>query len=97
MAAVPVALPIFHLWPLPPPPPQTLSLQEFNTYSAAKQSQTVAAVETKGLIPEEVLRLRTDPRERTAEELDQSRLVGGFRSCSYYRQGGRGSSDDSRR
>ncbi|KAG5624821.1 hypothetical protein H5410_010039 [Solanum commersonii] len=77
--------------------PQTLSLQEFSTYSAAKQSQTAAAAATKGLTPEEVLMLPTGPRERTAEELDQSRLGGGFRSYGYDRQGGRGSSDDSRR
>uniref|UniRef100_M0ZMX3 Translation initiation factor n=1 Tax=Solanum tuberosum TaxID=4113 RepID=M0ZMX3_SOLTU len=63
--------------------PQTLSLQEFSTYSAAKKSQTAAAAATKGLTPEEVLMLPTGPRERTAEELDQSRLGGGFRSYGY--------------
>lgn len=76
--------------------PQTLSLQEFSTYSAAKQSQSAAAAATKGLTPEEVLMLPTGPRERSAEELDNSRLGGGFRSYGYDRQG-RGSSDDSRR
>ncbi|KAK4340445.1 hypothetical protein RND71_041907 [Anisodus tanguticus] len=74
--------------------PQTLSLSEFSTYSAAKQSQSAVAA-TKALTPEEAFMLPTGPRERTAEELDQSRLGGGFRSYGYDRQG-RGSSDDSR-
>ncbi|KAH0694983.1 hypothetical protein KY285_022080 [Solanum tuberosum] len=77
--------------------PQTLFLQGFNTYSVAKQSQTAATVATKGLTPEEVLMLPTSPRERTVEELGQSRLGGGFRSYGYDRQGGRGLSDDSHR
>ncbi|KAJ8572180.1 hypothetical protein K7X08_008691 [Anisodus acutangulus] len=74
--------------------PQTLTLSEFTTYSAAKQYQSAAAA-TKTLTPEEALMLPTGPRERTAEELDQSRLGGGFRSYGYDRQG-RGS-DDTRR
>ncbi|CAN4112528.1 unnamed protein product [Withania somnifera] len=76
--------------------PQTVSLQEFSTYGAAKHSQSASAAATKGLTPEEVLMLPTGPRERSAEELDQSRLGGGFRSYGYDRQG-RGSSDESRR
>ncbi|PHT41871.1 hypothetical protein CQW23_20725 [Capsicum baccatum] len=74
--------------------PQTLSLQEFSTYSGPKQSQSAAA--TKGLTPEEALMLPTAPRERSAEELDNSRLGGGFRSYGYDRQG-RGSGDEPRR
>lgn len=76
--------------------PQTLSLQEFSTYSTTKQSQSAAAAAIKGLTPEEASRLPTGPRERTAEELDQSRLGGGFKSYGYDRPG-RGPSDDSRR
>ncbi|XP_060168582.1 eukaryotic translation initiation factor 4B3 [Lycium barbarum] len=71
--------------------PQAISLSEFSTYSAAKKSQS----QTKTLTPEEALMLPTGPRERTAEELDQSRLGGGFRSYGYDRNG-RGS-DDTRR
>ncbi|OIT28017.1 PREDICTED: eukaryotic translation initiation factor 4B3 [Nicotiana attenuata] len=77
--------------------PQTLSLQEFSTYSSVKKSQSAAAAAVKGLTPEEVMMLPTGPRERSAEELDSSRLGGGFRSYGYDRQGGRGSSDESRR
>ncbi|XP_019183564.1 PREDICTED: eukaryotic translation initiation factor 4B3-like [Ipomoea nil] len=54
--------------------PQILSLQEFSSYGSAKQPQSV------GLTPEEIMALPTGPRERTAEELDRSRLGGGFRS-----------------
>ncbi|KAK4731678.1 hypothetical protein R3W88_024666 [Solanum pinnatisectum] len=56
--------------------------------SAAKQSQTAATAATKGLTPEEVLMLPIVPCKRTAEELDQSQLGGGFRSYGYDRQGG---------
>nr|GMC87445.1 eukaryotic translation initiation factor 4B3-like [Ipomoea batatas] len=72
--------------------PQTLSLQEFSTYSSAKQVQSV------GLTPDEMISLPTGPRERTAEELDRSRLGGGFKSYgSSYDRPGRGSSDEPRR
>ncbi|CAH9125101.1 unnamed protein product [Cuscuta epithymum] len=54
--------------------PQTLSLQEFSAYGSGKQTQSV------GLTHEEIKALPTGPRERTAEELDRSRLGGGFRS-----------------
>ncbi|PIN14277.1 hypothetical protein CDL12_13099 [Handroanthus impetiginosus] len=55
---------------------QTLSLQEFSAYGAAKP----AAAQPKGLTPEELSRLPTGPRERSAEELDRNKLGGGFRS-----------------
>ncbi|KAL1563924.1 eukaryotic translation initiation factor 4B3-like [Salvia divinorum] len=55
---------------------QVLSLQEFTTYSAAKP----AAFQAKGLTADELMALPTGPRERTAEELDRSKLGGGFRS-----------------
>ncbi|KAF8703470.1 hypothetical protein HU200_032277 [Digitaria exilis] len=55
----------------------TVSLSEFNTYGAAAVQRRAAAVEPKGLTPEEMMMLPTGPRERSAEELDRSR---GFRS-----------------
>ncbi|KAK4401431.1 Eukaryotic translation initiation factor 4B3 [Sesamum angolense] len=55
---------------------QTLSLQEFTTYGAAKPS----AAQPKGLTPDELLVLPTGPRQRSAEELDRNKLGGGFRS-----------------
>ncbi|KAJ4761960.1 Eukaryotic translation initiation factor 4B1 [Rhynchospora pubera] len=48
---------------------QTLSLAEFTTGSY-----------NKGLTHDELVRLPTGPRERSAEELDRSRLGGGFRN-----------------
>ncbi|XP_078172158.1 eukaryotic translation initiation factor 4B1-like isoform X2 [Carex rostrata] len=48
---------------------QTFSLAEFNTSAS-----------NKGPSHEELLRLPTGPRERTADELDRSRLGGGFRN-----------------
>ncbi|KAL8543209.1 hypothetical protein ACS0TY_003929 [Phlomoides rotata] len=55
---------------------QTLSLQEFTTYSAPKP----VASQAKGLTVDELLALPTGPRERSAEELDRTKLGGGFRS-----------------
>ncbi|KAH6768611.1 hypothetical protein C2S51_013947 [Perilla frutescens var. frutescens] len=55
---------------------QTLSLQEFTTYSAAKP----VGSQSKGLTADELFALPTGPRERTAEELDRNKLGGGFRS-----------------
>ncbi|KAK6159562.1 hypothetical protein DH2020_006876 [Rehmannia glutinosa] len=56
--------------------PQTLSLQEFATFGAAKP----AAAQPKGLTPDELMALPTGPRQRSAEELDRNKLGGGFRS-----------------
>ncbi|KAL0334617.1 UNVERIFIED_CONTAM: Eukaryotic translation initiation factor 4B3, partial [Sesamum radiatum] len=60
---------------------QTLSLQEFTTYGAAKPS----AAQPKGLTPDELLVLPTGPRQRSAEELDRNKLGGGFRSYGLMR------------
>ncbi|PSS29499.1 Eukaryotic translation initiation factor 4B3 like [Actinidia chinensis var. chinensis] len=49
--------------------PQSMSLSEF-----------VNPAQPKGLTPEDLMVLPTGPRERTAEELDRSRIGGGFRS-----------------
>ncbi|XP_020106740.1 eukaryotic translation initiation factor 4B1-like [Ananas comosus] len=43
-------------------------------------SSSSSLVEPKGLTPDEMLRLPTGPRERSADELEHSRLGGGFRS-----------------
>ncbi|XP_068639927.1 eukaryotic translation initiation factor 4B3-like [Aristolochia californica] len=81
---------------------QPVSLAEFTTgkqvtHGAAKlpaQSRSV------GLTPDEVLSLPTGPRERSAEELERSRLGGGFRSFGNGprdsdRRGGFSGSDES--
>ncbi|KAL5207407.1 hypothetical protein ABZP36_031842 [Zizania latifolia] len=75
----------------------TLSLSEFTTYGSSGRRPAVAA-EPKGLTPQEMMMLPTGPRERSAEELDRSRLGGGFRSYggSADRRGG-GFDDDGRR
>ncbi|XP_023730185.1 eukaryotic translation initiation factor 4B3 [Lactuca sativa] len=58
---------------------QALSLGEFVTGSTNKPSgQTYQAA--KGLTAEDMMMLPTGPRQRTAEELDRTRLGGGFRS-----------------
>lgn len=54
---------------------QTLSLAEFSTYKAA----AAPSPQTERLTQAELVSLPTGPRERTAEELDRSRLGGGFR------------------
>lgn len=70
---------------------QTFSLQQFAAISSAKQP----ASNNKGLTPEELMALPTGPRQRSAEELDRSRLGGGFRSHgSSYDRPGRGSYDE---
>ncbi|CAK9153654.1 unnamed protein product [Ilex paraguariensis] len=82
--------------------PQTLSLQEFSTYASVKQAQSSQAG-SKGLTAEDLMVLPTGPRQRTAEELDRSKLGGGFRSYgtngygSYDRSSSRVSSDEPRR
>ncbi|CAI9764345.1 unnamed protein product [Fraxinus pennsylvanica] len=48
---------------------QTVSLQEFTSYSA-----------NKGPTPDVLLNLPTAPRQRSAEELDRNQLGGGFKS-----------------
>ncbi|XP_068645635.1 eukaryotic translation initiation factor 4B3-like [Aristolochia californica] len=81
---------------------QPVSLAEFTTgkqvthgaYKSQAQSRSV------GLTPDEILSLPTGPRERSAEELDRSRLGGGFRSYGSGprdsdRRGGYSGSDES--
>uniref|UniRef100_A0A0E0K1X4 Eukaryotic translation initiation factor 4B1 n=1 Tax=Oryza punctata TaxID=4537 RepID=A0A0E0K1X4_ORYPU len=74
----------------------TLSLSEFTTYGAAGRRPAAAAAEPKGLTPQEMMMLPTGPRERSAEELDRSRLGGGFRSYGSGERRG-GFDDDGRR
>uniref|UniRef100_A0A0E0CMT5 Uncharacterized protein n=1 Tax=Oryza meridionalis TaxID=40149 RepID=A0A0E0CMT5_9ORYZ len=75
----------------------TLSLSEFTTYGAAAgRRPAAAAAEPKGLTPHEMMMLPTGPRERSAEELDRSRLGGGFRSYGSGERRG-GFDDDGRR
>ncbi|XP_073286356.1 eukaryotic translation initiation factor 4B3-like [Primulina huaijiensis] len=62
--------------------PQTLSLQEFSAYGAAKTTKSEAS---KGFTPDELLLLPTGPRQRSSEELEQNKLGGGFRSYGGYR------------
>ncbi|KAK6120899.1 hypothetical protein DH2020_045356 [Rehmannia glutinosa] len=57
--------------------PQTLSLQEFSSYGVAKP---VTAAQLKGLTLDELSLLPTGPRQRSVEELDRTKLGGGFRS-----------------
>ncbi|CAM8935297.1 unnamed protein product [Rhodiola kirilowii] len=63
---------------------QTISLAEFTTYSAPKANQA------KGLTTQDLMQLPTGPRERTAEELERSRIGGGFRSYGMGRSEGDG-------
>lgn len=64
-----------------------MSLLEFNLQQANASSYTPAgsarrgsALESKGLTPEEMLRLPTGPKERSPEEMQYGRLGGGFSS-----------------
>ncbi|XP_073007951.1 eukaryotic translation initiation factor 4B1-like [Typha latifolia] len=60
-----------------------LSLAEFGTYVGPAGGRRNPSVEPRGLTHDEILLLPTGPRERSAEELDRSRLGGGFRSYGY--------------
>lgn len=66
---------------------QTISLAEFATYGSAK-----AAPQTERLTQAELVSLPTGPRERSADELDRSKLGGGFRSYGGGRYGDESSS-----
>ncbi|XP_030517901.1 eukaryotic translation initiation factor 4B3 [Rhodamnia argentea] len=70
---------------------QTISLAEFSTYKAAAPKFEPS----KGLTREDLLALPTGPRERSAEELDRSRLGGGFKSYGSGRYGSNDSGEDS--
>lgn len=76
-----------------------ISLSEFNTgtYVGPGGARREPAFESKGLTTDEMLRLPTGPRERTAEELEQSRLGGGFRSYGSGFGGDRGTGPPRRR
>ncbi|KAI4376102.1 hypothetical protein MLD38_013895 [Melastoma candidum] len=55
---------------------QPLSLSQFNSDSFSSKSPS--------LTPDDILLLPTGPRQRSTEELDRSRLGGGFRSYGSY-------------
>ncbi|EOA16679.1 hypothetical protein CARUB_v10004871mg [Capsella rubella] len=63
---------------------QTISLAEFASYGSAKAAP---APQTERLTQAELVALPTGPRERSAEELDRSKLGGGFRSYGGGRYG----------
>ena len=74
----------------------TLSLSEFAGYGPGRRQ--APAPEPKGLTPAEIMMLPSGPRERSAEELDRTRgLGGGFRSYGGGDRGGGGFDDDGRR
>ncbi|CAN6232304.1 unnamed protein product [Urochloa humidicola] len=76
----------------------TLSLSEFAGYGPGRrQAPAPAAPEPRGLTPAEMIMLPTGPRERSADELDRPRgLGGGFRSYGSGDRGG-GFDEDGRR
>ncbi|GAB2291978.1 hypothetical protein Dimus_038183 [Dionaea muscipula] len=57
--------------------PQTFSLAEFSSYGS---EQNAPFKQLQRRTPDELLALPTGPRQRSAEELDRSRLGGGFRN-----------------
>ncbi|XP_056160831.1 eukaryotic translation initiation factor 4B3 [Syzygium oleosum] len=69
---------------------QAIPLAQFNYGSAAPKYEP-----SKGLTREDLLMLPTRPRERSAEELDRSRLGGGFKSYGSGRYGSNDSGEDS--
>ncbi|KAJ9176304.1 hypothetical protein P3X46_011634 [Hevea brasiliensis] len=58
------------------PKKKKMSLNEF--YASSSGSGGGRAVESKGLTPDEMLRLPTGPKQRSAEEMQYGRLGGGF-------------------
>ncbi|OEL38053.1 Eukaryotic translation initiation factor 4B1 [Dichanthelium oligosanthes] len=59
----------------------TLSLSEFAGFGPGRRQTTAPPPEPRGLSPAEMMMLPTGPRERSADELDRPRgLGGGFRS-----------------
>ncbi|RCV07115.1 hypothetical protein SEVIR_1G222100v4 [Setaria viridis] len=76
----------------------TLSLSEFAGYGPGRRQAPAPAPEPRGLTPAEMMMLPTGPRERSADELDRPRgLGGGFRSYGSGDRGGGGFDDDGRR
>ncbi|MED6168262.1 hypothetical protein PIB30_010323 [Stylosanthes scabra] len=66
------------------PKKKKMTLSEFSGYASGGGGGV--ALESKGLTPDEMLRLPTGPKERSAEEMQFNRLGGGF--SSYGRSGG---------
>ncbi|KAJ4974409.1 hypothetical protein NE237_007583 [Protea cynaroides] len=64
------------------PKKKKMTLSEFTTgtYVGPGGARRDSSMESKGLTPDEMLRLPTGPKERTAEELEHGRLGGGFRT-----------------
>ncbi|KAK1314955.1 hypothetical protein QJS10_CPA06g01233 [Acorus calamus] len=62
------------------PKKKKMTLSEFTTGTYVGPGGGGGGGAAKGLTPDEILRLPTGPKERTAEELEQGRLGGGFRS-----------------
>ncbi|WCJ38570.1 eukaryotic translation initiation factor 4B1 [Euphorbia peplus] len=69
------------------PKKKKMTLNEF--YSSSGGVSGGRATESKGLTPDEMLRLPTGPKERSADEMQYGRLGGGF--SNYGRGGGQGS------
>uniref|UniRef100_A0A2P2JXS0 Uncharacterized protein MANES_13G022300 n=1 Tax=Rhizophora mucronata TaxID=61149 RepID=A0A2P2JXS0_RHIMU len=69
------------------PKKKKMTLNEFYTASGGRGSGLPA--ESKGLTPDEMLRLPTGPKERSAEEMQYGRLGGGFYNRSGPPPGGR--------
>ncbi|XP_065866008.1 eukaryotic translation initiation factor 4B3 [Euphorbia lathyris] len=70
---------------------QAISLAEFTTFGAAKPSQ--AFQPSRGLTHDEIVNLPTGPRQRSAEELERTRLGGGFKSYGMSNRNGDDSSN----
>ncbi|KAK1318221.1 hypothetical protein QJS10_CPB04g01559 [Acorus calamus] len=71
------------------PKKKKMTLSEFTTGTYVGPGGGRGGGAAKGLTTDEMIRLPTGPKERTAEELEQGRLGGGFRS--YGSSGGGGS------
>ncbi|XP_058002695.1 eukaryotic translation initiation factor 4B3 isoform X1 [Hevea brasiliensis] len=69
---------------------QALSLAEFTAYDSSKSDQPT---QYRGLAHDDLLNLPTGPRQRSAEELHQSRLGGGFKSHGMSNRNGDDSSN----
>ncbi|KAF2289967.1 hypothetical protein GH714_039348 [Hevea brasiliensis] len=69
---------------------QALSLAEFTAYDSGKSDQPT---QYRGLAHDDLLNLPTGPRQRSAEELHQSRLGGGFKSHGMSNRNGDDSSN----
>ncbi|KAL6963742.1 hypothetical protein U1Q18_034747 [Sarracenia purpurea var. burkii] len=66
--------------------PQAIPYSEF-------AKPTIQTAQSRGLTAEDLMMLPTGPRQRTAEELDRSKLGGGFRSYGSYDRNREGDSN----